>query len=293
MKGLSKNFIAVLIVLACFLGYNIADAFMNGVVDYYHFGSVGFYPLLSYLCLFLIFSPQLGGLRQIPKTKHLKLHIIRAIFSLTGFIGFIIAIRYITLAQTYTLILSSPFWVALITVAFMGHKIGINRWVSIILGFMGVLIALQPDGNDVHIWASLAALGSGLSMACIIIIVKKMGESEPLINNIFFPIFVVLIAIIGINTFWLGWQPIALNHMVFFGIAGLFFFISDILCSKGFGMGDSTLLAPLHYSQIIWGALIGYFFFAEVPTIWTIAGAGLIVLSGIYMIYREHKAEQK
>lgn len=293
MTGLSKNFIAVLIVLACFLGYNIADAFLNGVVDHYHFGSVAFYPLLSYLCLFLIFSQKLGGFNKIKKTKHLKLHIVRALFALAGFIGFIIAIRYITLAQTYTLVLSSPFWVALISVVFLGHKIGLNRWIAIIIGFIGVLIALQPDDNGIHIWASFAALICGLSAASIALIVRKMGEDEPLINNIFFPAFFILVTISGINTFWLGWQPIASEHIFLFAMAGAFFFLADISFSKGFGMGETTLLAPLHYSQIIWGALIGYFFFAETPSLWTILGATLIVLSGIYMIHREHKIEHK
>jgi len=292
MKGLSKNTTAVIIVLLCFLGYNIADAFLNGVVDHYHFGSVGFYPLLSYLVLFLIFSKRLGGLKEIPKTKKIKLHLLRGFFSFTGFLGFIIAITGITLAQTYTLILASPLWVAFVSVIFMGKHIGINRWACIVIGFIGVLIALQPDNNDINFIASLGALTCGISAGSIMLIARKIGEEEPMVNLVFYPVAFVVVCMAIMNTFWLGWEAVKIEHLAFFAIAGLFFILADLFFSKGFSMGETTLLAPLHYSQIIWGALIGYFFFAEIPTLWTIVGAVIISLSGIYMIYRENKAEK-
>lgn len=295
MKGLSnklsKNITAVIIVLLCFLVYNIADAFLNGVVDHYHFGSVGFYPHITYLIFFLLFSKRLGGLKQIPKTKKLTLHLLRGFFSFIGFLGFIVAISEITLAQTYTLILASPIWVALISVLFMNKKIGINRWLCIIVGFVGVLIALQPDNDGINLFASLGALVCGISAGSIMLIARRIGEDEPMVNLIFYPMAFVLTCMIFLNTFWLGWEAVQTEHLIFFAIAGLFFILADISFSKGFSMGETTLLAPLHYSQIIWGALIGYFFFAEIPTQWTIIGAIIITLSGIYMIYRENKVE--
>ncbi|MEO0331209.1 MAG: hypothetical protein AAF223_05920, partial [Bacteroidota bacterium] len=86
-----------------------------------------------------------------------------------------------------------------------------------------VIIALQPENNDFHALGSLAALACGFSAAIIMLILRKMGEDEPLINNIFFPASMILTAVTLINTFWLGWQPIALEHIVLFIIAAMFF----------------------------------------------------------------------
>lgn len=290
MKGLSKNIQAIIFVLLAFFSYNVADAFLNAIVDKYHFGSIAFYPLLSYLLLLLIFSKALGGIGQVPKTKKLKLHLLRGVFSVLGFVGFIFAIKGISLAQTYTLVLTSPFWVAIVSFIFLKNAIGFHRWIAITFGFIGVLVVLQPSTGDVNIH-SFGALLCGATAGFIMMIAKKIGDKEPMVNLVFYPLIVTMIIMAFINIFWKGWETIALEDIVFFILPGIMFLIADICFSKGFTSGDTPLLAPLHYSQIIWGALIGYFFFAEVPTIWTILGAGLIVLSGVYMIYREHKVE--
>lgn len=289
MKQLSPHTRAVALVLLAFFAYNVADAFLNKVVDLYHFGSVGFYPLISYLILFLLFSKKLGGLGHITKTTKLKLHIARGILGAIGFIGFIFAITYISLAETYTLVLTSPFWVALISIILFKHKIGIHRWIAMVGGFIGVLIVLQPGSNAIHM-AALGALACAVSVAIIMIIVKKIGAEEPMVNHIFFPVAVITIVMALINTFWKGWEPIALEDFIFFGLSGAIFLIADLLFSRGFSEeADTDFLAPLHYSQIIWGALIGYFFFNETPEKWTFIGASIIIVSGVYLIHREAK----
>lgn len=278
---------AIIFVLLSFLCFNIADAFLKAVVDDYHFGSVGFYPIVSYLFFLLIFSIKAGGLQSLRKTSHFKLHMLRGLFSTFGFIGFIIAITYITLAQTYTLILTSPFWVVIASVLIFKKRIGLHRGLAIIFGFIGVLVVLQPSTSGMHI-ASLGALVCALGASGSMMTAKVIGEKEPLINMIFFPLIVTILTMIVINSFWKGWQPITIEHAVFFVVAGATFLIADFLFVKGFMTGETDLLAPLHYSQILWGALIGYFVFAEEPEIWTIVGAIIIVLSGVYLIYREH-----
>lgn len=290
MKNLSINMRAIVLVLLAFLCFNIADAFLNVVVDTYHFGTVGFYPIMAYLFFLLVFSKQAGGVKSLKQTTHSKMHLFRGILSTIGFISFILAITYLTLAQTYTLVLTTPFWVALISIIAFKKWIGWHRGLAIAFGFAGVLIALQPDAQNVYILGSVAAITCALSAAGSMITAKVIGNKEPMINMIFFPLTVTIIAMILINSFWQGWEPIALDHVIFFIAAGATFLIADFLFVGGFSTGETDLLAPLHYSQILWGALIGYFFFAEAPEIRTYIGATVIILSGIYLIYREHRS---
>lgn len=88
------------------------------------------------------------------------------------------------------------------------------------------------------------------------------------------------------------WQAIPLAHLGYFVSAALVYIAGILLSNKAFSIGDTAAVNPTQYSQIIWGALIGYVFFSEIPTLWTILGAVLIVGSGIYMIYREHKGQR-
>ncbi len=288
MKHTSKNMRAIALVLVGFLMFNIADAFINGVVDMYHFGTISFYTALSQIIFIFIISKPLGGLKSIVKTTKLKILIIKGIVSLIGSVGFIISIRYIVLTQAYTLILTSPFWVALISIVFLQKRIGWHRWLTIIIGFSGVLIVLQPWSDSIHI-AAFGALICGICAATNMILSRIIGEKEPLINLVFYVVCVISIAFAIINTLWLGWETVKPEHIGFFISAGALFITGNILFFKGFTTGDTDLLAPLHYSQIIWGALIGYFFFSEVPEKWTFIGAGIMILSGIYLIYRERK----
>jgi S-adenosylmethionine uptake transporter len=292
MATYSVNIRAAALILCAFLSFNIADALLKAVVNNYHFGSVGFYPLISYLIALIVFSKQVGGIQSLKQTNYLKLHLYRGIFNTVGFIGFLIAIAYITLAQTYTLVLTSPFWVVLFSIFFLKKIIGWHRWLAIIIGFIGVLVVLQPWSGQIHL-AFLGAIACGIGAAGSMLIARRIGEHEPLINMVFFPLLVPIVTLFLINTLWKGWEAVTHDHMMLFALSGIVFLIADFLFSKGFAEGETDFLAPLHYSQIVWGALIGFFFFNETPDSWTIIGAAIIVLSGIYLILRENQMHKK
>ena len=289
MQGVSKNILSVILVLTGFLSWNIADAFLNHMVDKYTIGIAGFFALLFYLIFLVLLSPRWGGLKPILTTKQKPLLIVRSFFATGCFLCFILGILHLSLALVYTLILTSALWVSLYSITFQKERIGLHRLGAILIGFIGVVVALRPDSDGFH-WAVLTVLLGAILYAGVVITSKKIGEAEPLINMVFYPIITDTIMLLSLIFFFE--EPVMpdMNDFLFFAGAGLLYLFGTAWTAKGYAAGDSTLLAPLHYSQIIWGALIGYFFFAETPTIWTISGASLIVLSGIYMIYREHKA---
>jgi len=288
----SKNIFAVFLVLAGFLCWNFGDAFLNHMVDKYTIGVAALFPALFYFLFLIPLSPKFGGLKPIITTTQKPLLFLRALFGTMCFLCFIQGLLHLSLALTYTLILTSALWVSLYSALFQKEKIGLHRISAIIIGFIGVVIAMKPDSDGFH-WAVFAVILSAIFYAAMVIVTKKIGENEPLINMVFYPLLTDITALLGLIIFFESFVLPDMKDFLFFAFAGLFYLIGTAWTSKGYASGDSSLLAPLHYSQIIWGALIGYFFFSETPTLWTILGAGLIVLSGIYMIYREHKAENK
>jgi S-adenosylmethionine uptake transporter len=293
MANLSVNMRAVVLVLVSFLSYNCGDAFVKQALNFYYFAEAAFYPTLFYALIVLIFHKKFGGFASLFKTKYKKYHFLRGLGGTGCYLSFAFSIQYITLAETYTLLLTSPFWIAILSIFFFKEFIGFHRWTAIVCGFFGVLIVIRPGLISIEP-ASLLMLLGACGFAFFVIYTKKIGDQEPLINMVIYPILVeamVLGPLIVWNGFLNeGFSPPAIHHIPFFTLAGLFFLIGTSLSSLGFSSGESSLLAPLHYSQIIWGTLIGFFFFAEIPELWTMVGSMVIVISGIYLIYREHKA---
>ena len=291
MTNLTPNMRAIAFVLFAFAAWNIADAFLKYTTSFYSFAEAALYPTFFYAIYIVIFAKKFGGLKAVTKTKKLKLHLIRSIFGTCCFICVVIAFKFTTLAETYTLVLTAPFWVAILSIFFFKETIGWHRWLVIGIGFIGVLVVLRPGLISVQP-ASISALMAAAFFAVFVVCTRRIGKDEPLINMVLYPILTDIIILIPIIIFMGNWHPPQAEHLIVFAASGLFYLIGTSLSSIGFASGDSSLLAPLHYSQIIWGALIGYFFFHEKPEIWTFIGAAIIVMSGIYLVYREHLAHK-
>jgi len=153
------------------------------------------------------------------------------------------------------------------------------------------LVLLRP-GITTPEPAMYVAIMAAVFLSGFILITKKIGENEPLLPMVLFPIFSDISILLPIMVYLGGWHPPQIEHFVIFALAGAFYLIGTTCSAKGFASGDTTLLAPFQYSQIIWGTLIGFFFFKETLDLWTGLGAGIIVASGIYIVHREHKAHQ-
>ncbi len=290
MKNLSVNVRAIILIFFAFASYNAADAFLKKAQDYYSFAEAAFYPIVCYFIFTVLLSKQFGSLTTITKTKKLKLHVIRSFCGTSCFVSMVLAFKYITLAEAYTLILTAPFWVAIFSLFFFKEKIGPYRWISIFLGFIGVLIVLRP-GIAIITPASILPLFAAIGFSLFVIYSKKIGEEEPMINMVIYPIISDLIVLVPIILYMGGFTPPQIEHFHLFLLSGGLYLAGTTLASLGYASGESSALGIIQYSQILWGILIGYFFFAEKPEIWTLLGAVIIVLSGIYLIYREHKVQ--
>lgn len=298
MKNLPVNMRAVVLILLAFLTYNIADAFLNHAVDIYFFAEAALYTSITYILAILIFHKKFGGIRSVLQTKNKLKHILRGIAGTGCYMSVLLSFKYLTLAEAYTLLLTSPFWVAIFSIFLFREHIGWHRWLSIIIGFIGVLVVMIPGIElSENKWAYSLPLIGALGFAGFVIMTKKIGKQEPLINMLLYLVLVDTLVFLPL-VFWNiqtteTYHFPDIDHLLLFCVAGVLYLVGTSLSSVGYASGDSSLLAPLHYTQIIWGALIGYFFFAEIPETWTLLGAAIIVSSGIYLVYREHLAHKR
>ena len=147
-------------------------------------------------------------------------------------------------------------------------------------------------GTDAFQFSIFYPLGSSLCFALMALLTRIIGEKEKQVTLLFYMIMVQLtFASISI-VFQDSWAYISTTDFLILLISAILYMSAMLFMNKAFSMSNTATVIPMQYSQIIWGTIIGYLFFAEIPDKWTIVGAIIIVFSGIYLIYNE-KNQQK
>src|SRR5262245_2404746 len=232
----------------------------------------------------------LGALR----TQRLSLYGWRAALSLISMLCGFTSLTLLPFEQAIALSFTAPLFATAGAALILGEKVRARRWTATIVGFLGVLIMLRPGVGDSSIQglalsgpglgALLAILGAMFS-AIVTLIVKNLSRSEPSDAIVTYMVLLITpMSIIPAAPVW-QWPDIGLlPWMVGMGALGS---IGHMCYIRAFAMGDASAVMPYDYTRLLFAALIGYFAFAEVPSLWTWVGAAVIVSAAIYIAHRE------
>jgi drug/metabolite transporter (DMT)-like permease len=223
------------------------------------------------------------------KTQHPWLQLARGCMLMSTTMMNFIALQYLRLDQTSAIFFSNPLWVCAMSPLLLGERIGPRRWAAVIVGFMGVLLIVRPGAEGFH-WAMLLSVAVAIIAALYQITTRKIGGSDPALVSLMMSTLVgsILAAPMGI----VQWQLPPLNLvwiMLLMGFAGS---VGHHLLIKAHTIAPAPTLAPFVYTQIIWMILLGYLVFSDVPDSITLTGAGIVVLSGLYVYYREQQVKR-
>lgn len=218
-------------------------------------------------------------------TKNWKWHIIRA-FAISATTFFVVnALALIPLSDFYGLIFIAPMITAILSNIILGETIGYHRLVAIIVGFLGVLILSGPQLETINI-GLFFTLAAALTVSISSIIIRKIGPEKVTSLYAFFPF--ILNLIIYSPFMLINFKPPAASELILFASIAPIVIIGIICLSLGFIKAPSTsVIAPLHYIQILWGALLGILLFEDIPTPAVLYGAAIIILAGLYLIWTE------
>lgn len=265
--------------------YSIGDIFIKFAAEHYPPEKVAFFINMFFLPLILIMSNKVGGLKATLKTKHLKLHLLRSVLGMVVFFCMTTGFVKLGMAMSYTLIFSGPFIVSIMSIFFLGEKIGVYRWSAIAAGFVGVLIVLRPS---LHM--EIAAVGIILAAFCYAgstVIIRKIGEGEPLLAFSFYG-QIVSSTLFGAMMIYKGEMSLpAVEHLWFFAATAVFHVFANFSVSRAFQITETSVAAPFQYIQLLWGIGAGLLLFHQGIDVWTGLGGAIIVGSGVYMIHRE------
>jgi drug/metabolite transporter (DMT)-like permease len=284
----AKDKKGILFSVSGFSLFAIGDLFIKLLADAgFEPTEIAFFLQLFFLPLLLLLSPWIGGISAALRTIKLWLHVLRALCGVLIFYMMITGFKQLGLALAYTLIFVGPFFAALLSAIFLKERIGKYRLMSMAGGFIGILIVLRPGVEELNP-AALGILLAAVFFAIATIIARKIGDEEPLLA---FSLFgsVISLQVYGAFTFWDGAAMIPSgSQWGLFALVAGFHVGGSLMTARAFSTTDTALVAPFHYVQLLWGTLFGILIFSTVPDIWTGLGATLIVMSGIFLIYREH-----
>lgn len=267
--------------------FAVNDALGKWLVSDYPVGEI---MLIRSMGVVLFLAPMMAtdpASRQIP--VQLGLHALRILVMAGDTFAFYFATKSLPLADVMTFYLAAPLFVTGMAVLLLGERIGPWRVVALLLGFTGVVIALQPSTRSVAPGAAVA-LGGSLMFATAMIITRRLRQCHWV--TLLAGQFVGAGAIGGVaSSFdWVMPSPFDAGLMVLVGLVSMMCFVS---INRALRLAQASVLAPFQYGSIVWAVLLGWFIWGDLPTpaMWT--GIGCIVASGAIVWLRERRAGQQ
>jgi drug/metabolite transporter (DMT)-like permease len=238
----------------------------------------------SALPLTLVWVYLSGGFGQLLHVRA-KLHLLRAVLGITMLSLFTYALRHLSLADAYAIFFVAPLFIAVLAAAILRERVDARRWIAIGVGFAGVLLVLRPSGAGMLSAPGLAVLATAAMYAGSAITVRILGRTDSTQSMVFW--LMTLIAL-GAGALALPeWKPIDASHWLVIGGIALTGSLGQWAITEAFKHGQASFIAPFEYTALAWGTGLDWFVWRALPSAMTLAGAAVIIASGVYLVRRE------
>lgn len=287
---ISDNTLGSCYMLIAMASFAIGDSIMKFISSEMPLGQILFTRGLFAIAILYIIAKKLNQLRPVSTLLQKPL-ILRVLGEVCATYCFFTALFNIPLANAAALMQALPLTVTLGAAYFLGETIGWRRMIAILIGFIGVILIIQPGLEGFNIY-SLYCLGAVASCTLRDLATRRLDKDTPTIFVTLVTVFVVALGG-GLLGFTETWEENTLYTTSILGIASLFLITGFIGIVSSMRVGEVGVVTPFRYSVLIFALLIGVFFFKEIPNTLMIIGSLIVVGSGIYTIYRERKVARK
>jgi S-adenosylmethionine uptake transporter len=225
-------------------------------------------------------DPTPGPLRPVlPRLMALRCIVV----VVNGFLG-TYAFANLPLAQAYAIFFTMPIFITLLSVLLLGERIDLWRGAAVVLGLVGVVVALDPGRATLH-WAHAAALAGAIVGAGNYVIIRKTGGQERTVVMILYPLMLQLVTAALVLPF--VYTPMPLRDLGLTALMATVAFAGYFAVIAAYRRAPGIVVAPMQYSQILWAAIFGVLLFDEVMSGQTILGVGVIIVAGIIIVARQ------
>lgn len=243
---------------------------------------------VRYVCAFLIALAFSNPINR-PGLMHSKrpmLQLLRSALLFGSTVFNFMAFRFLQLDEALAILFSTPFLVAILAGPLLGEWIGWRRWTAIMVGFSGVLLVVRPGMGGLQ-WAAFLSFGSACCYAVYNIVTRMLSRHDSSHTTLFYANLFGAVIMVPVLPF--VWTPPNALDVVLMVAVGAFGSFGHYLLILAHHRAPASVLSPFMYTQLLWATPLGYLIFADVPTRWTLAGAAIVVASGLYLLYRERK----
>jgi drug/metabolite transporter (DMT)-like permease len=277
------------VMLLGMLLFALNDAMGKWLVANYGIGQV---ILLRSIAALVVLAPFLwmAGLKPVVEAERPGLQLMRVIFSTLELFCFYYAVMYLPLADVMTYWLAAPIYVAAAAPFLLGEKVGWRRWAAIAVGFVGVVITLEPSSAMFTAPALISIIGT--AAFAFMMLTGRSLRGTPDKTLVLFQTGGA--ALVGLVAAPFGWAPLNSGaEVLLLGLLGIVAMSAHMLVNRALKISDAATVAPLQYTLLLWAVVFGYFFFGEVPRLTMVVGATLIVGSGLFIFFREQQLKKR
>ncbi len=218
-------------------------------------------------------------------TAHPVLQLARGVLAAGSATLFIIAISYVALADAIAVTFIAPLIVTVLSAVLLAEKVGLHRWSAIIAGFLGTLVVIRPGFESFHP-ALLLVLFAATLFAGRQIISRLLSGSDNAYTTVAYTALASSL-VLSVPAFYFWVTPQTSQQILLLTIMALLAGLAEFMVIKALQIAHAGLVAPVQYTILIWGTLYGFLVFADLPDIFTFAGAAIIIASGLYTVHRE------
>lgn len=294
---------SIILLLIAFLLFSIQDVVIKLLSDNYALMQIVLIRTLFTLPIVFTILHFNGGLPTL-RTSALKLQVIRGLAMFLAYIFFYMALSTLPFSLHIALFFASPLFITALSAPLLKEQVGWQRWLAVLVGFGGVLVIIDPRGANFEP-ATLFTLGSALMYAISIITTRKLADSATSITVytalvylagalIMSPIFASIdssIAHPSIAFLTMAWPIPLLKDVLLILLISIFWGTGMVMLSSAYRETAVATLAPFEYFTILYGIVLGFIFWRELPTPTMLVGLVLIVGSGLFIIYRENRVQ--
>ena len=285
---LSKNQLGFLYMFISVCAFSMMDLIVKWSENYpvgevlFFRGSCGLIPLL-----FLIPKERYYNFYQ---TSRPFLHFKRCAAGLIAIVAIFVALRELPLATVVSITFASPIFTTILSIFLLSEKVGLYRWLAVLVGFIGIIVISEPGLTSMNLYYFYPIIFC-LGLSYVAIAIKQLSSSEPVWLISFY--FSISIMILSFFTIPQGWILPTLNDLFLLSLLGILGGLANLWLTQSYKFSEVSLVTPLKYLALVFAIIFGYLIWGEVPTLRTLAGSLLVIISSVIIFRREiyHKKQ--
>ena len=219
------------------------------------------------------------------KTERPFLHFKRCIAGLIAIVAIFIALRKLPLATVVSITFAAPIFTTILSIFFLNEKVGLYRWMAVIVGFVGIIVISEPGYSSLNIYY-LYPIIFCLGLSYVAIAIRQLSSTEPVwLIGFFFSISILILSIFSIFTE--GWILPSFKDLFLLSMVGILGGLANLWLTQSYKFSEVSLVTLLKYLALVFAIIFGYLFWGEIPTLKTLIGSVLVIFSSIIIFRRE------